>query len=225
MLIPAVKQEYWARARELTAKHPENLCYAIGLHPYWSSEHPQSAIAELEKVIQEKPKGLVAIGECGLNAVAAPELMKRQIQLLEAQLKLALQYQLPVLLHVRKAHPELQALLKRYQGLRGVIHGFSGSYELAKSYLQLGMKLGVGGVMTYPRANKTRQAMQQLPLEALVLETDAPDMPICGRQGQRNSPEYLPEILASLVELRSEPQEQVQSQLWENSLALFSTDH
>ncbi len=101
------------------------------------------------------------------------------------------------------------------------MHAFSGSEQQAKQFIDLGFKIGVGGVITYPRANKTRQAIRQLPIEALVLETDAPDMPLCGRQGLANHPKYLIHVLEELALLRDEDQEQLASQLWANSLELF----
>lgn len=224
ILLPGVKAKRWPRVTALVNQQPTLLCYALGLHPFWTSEHQAEDLQQLQLLLENKPSGLVAIGECGLDQVAAPELMKRQLELLEGQLELARRFDLPLTIHVRKAHPQLQSLLKQYSGVEGVIHGFSGSYELAKSYFNLGFKLGVGGTITYPRANKTREAVAKLPLEALVLETDAPDMPICGCQGQVNRPDYLPEIFAVLSELRCEKEEEVKQALWQNSLALFGIE-
>lgn len=221
ILLPGVRAEQWANLMGLARQHPQQLCFALGLHPFWCDSHQTAHLIQLEKVLQQKPDGLVAIGECGLDAVAAPARMKKQQALLEAQLELALKFELPVILHIRKAHPQLQQLLKRFTGIRGVIHGFSGSYELAKSYLDLGMLLGIGGTITYPRANKTRAALSRLPLNSLVLETDAPDMPLCGYQGQRNEPARLQQVLEALAELRDEPKQEIERQLWRNSLALF----
>ena len=136
---------------------------------------------------------------------------------------MAKQFQLPVILHHRKSHDIILRQLRQYQLPKGgVIHAFSGSYQQAMQYIQLGFKLGVGGTITYERAVKTRAVMAKVPLDALVLETDAPDMPICGRQGQRNSPEYLPEILAVLALLRHEPIEQITQVLWATTCALFA---
>ena len=221
ILVPGVAAEHWPRLMALAQQQPSSIKVALGLHPFWTQQHHDQHLTQLRNLVQQQPTGLVAIGECGLDAVVAPELMERQLELLEAQLALAVEFNLPVILHVRKAHPQLQSLLKRFHGIRGVIHGFSGSYELGQSYLALGMKLGIGGTLTYPRARKTRDAVSRLPLEALVLETDAPDMPICGKQGQLNRPDYLPEIFNVLTKLRKEPVEEVERQLWQNSLVLF----
>lgn len=110
----------------------------------------------------------------------------QQMALLTAQLQIANQYHLPVILHCRKAFPEMIRLLRQHTPVAGgVYHAFSGSYPQAKQLLDLGINIGVGGTITYPRANKTRQTIAALPLTALLLETDAPDMPIAGYQGQR----------------------------------------
>ena len=96
------------------------------------------------------------------------------------------------------------------------MHAFSGSVEVAKTYIDLGFKIGVGGGITYSRASKTRNTLAQLPINCLVLETDAPDMPLMGKQGQRNSPEYLPEIFESLLSLRTETKQQLLQACYQN---------
>ncbi|MBW8192838.1 TatD family hydrolase [Neiella marina] len=224
MLIPAVTASSFrpllGMCHDMTSASLQLDC-ALGLHPYWIREHQLSDIALLQAELESNHSAQVAIGECGLDAFVAPELMSKQIRLLSEQFELALAFDLPVILHVRKAHNELQQLLKRYAGVRGVIHAFSGSVELAQSYIKLGMKLGIGGTITYARATKTRQAVSALPLHSLLLETDAPDMPLSGRQGQRNSPEHLPHVLESLVLLRKESADEIATQLWQNGIDLF----
>ena len=101
------------------------------------------------------------------------------------------------------------------------MHGFSGSYDQAKRFVDLGYKIGVGGTITYERANKTRQAIAKLPLEALVLETDTPDMPVFGFQGQPNRPERIVHTFEALCRLRGENAEVIKETVWQNSLTLF----
>ena len=103
----------------------------------------------------------------------------------------------------------------------GVIHGFSGSLQIAQSYIKLGFKLGIGGVITYSRANKTRNAIAQLPLSAILLETDCPDMPIAGKQGQRNEPCHILEIIHSLAALQNKPVELIAEASKRNFNELF----
>ena len=126
------------------------------------------------------------------------------MEIFEAQLSIAREAELPVLLHVRKAHDQVLAALRRIRVPGGIAHAFNGSLQQAQQYLDLGFKLGFGGTLTYERSKKIRQLAHDLPLDAIVLETDAPDMVVSQHRGERNSPEYLPEILAALVEVREE---------------------
>src|SRR3990167_1550905 len=146
----------------------------------------------------------------------------RQQTLFEAQLQLALEFELPVLLHVRRAHAVTIATLKRLKPPRGgIIHAFSGSYEEAREYLKLGFKLGLGGAPTWPQARRLQQTLARLPLEAVVLETDAPDMAPAMHPHQRNSPEYLPEICAELARVMGVTAEQLAEASSRNAEELF----
>ena len=107
-----------------------------------------------------------------------------------------------MLLHVRKAHDQVLATLRRIRVKGGIAHAFNGSLQQAQQYLELGFKLGFGGTLTYERSSKIRQLAQALPIEAIVLETDAPDMVVSQHRGERNSPEYLTHVLLALAELR-----------------------
>ncbi|WIO73898.1 TatD family hydrolase [Porticoccaceae bacterium LTM1] len=199
---------------------------AAGLHPWWIATWLKEHIdpAKLDEQLAEflQLPNCVAVGECGVDGlIDAP--LERQQPLFEQQLKLACEYNLPVIVHVRKAHNQVLETLKKYRPSRGgVIHGFSGSAELGDSYWKMGFRLGIGGTITYVRAHKTRQAVQQLPLEALLLETDAPDMPLSGKQGKPNSPLYLPEVAECLAALRGESLENIAQITTENSLTLFN---
>ncbi|RYZ90248.1 MAG: TatD family deoxyribonuclease, partial [Moraxellaceae bacterium] len=129
---------------------------------------------------------------------------------------------MPLIIHCRKAHNELLQQLKHYHfEAGGVIHGFSGSYDMAMQYWSMGFRLGIGGTITYERANKTRQAVKRLPLESLVLETDAPDMPLHGKQGEPNSPVNIIAIAQMLANLRGESLEIIAAQTTLNAQQLF----
>jgi TatD DNase family protein len=200
-IVPAVNSANWARLPVLHQQYPY-LYYAFGLHPWFLADENDNAFLELESRLQQRPAGLVAIGECGLDgAIEVP--MSLQINMLEKQLALASEYQLPVILHCRKAHNELLRIVKQFKLPRGgVWHAFSGSRQQAEQFIELGFMLGIGGVITYPRAEKTRKAVAKLPLESLVLETDGPTMPLFQRQGARNEPAYIFEVLADLSVLK-----------------------
>ncbi len=227
ILVLAGFSETFQETIQLCCQYPNELAYGLGLHPLYIKQHSLSDLDFLEKCLAEKDSRFVAIGEIGLERalepLITPILWTKQCDFLEAQLALAKKYQLPVNLHSRKAHDQLFPFLKKV-GLSktGVIHGFSGSFQQAKRFVDLGYKIGVGGTITYPRANKTRQTISQLPLDCLVLETDSPDMPINGFQGMPNRPDRLPEVFKVLCELRKESPEQIVQSLWNESMKLFS---
>ncbi|OBW95947.1 TatD family hydrolase [Gallibacterium salpingitidis] len=204
-----------------------NVYYGLGLHPLFIARHHEDDLLLLEQSLAKRDGKCIAVAEIGLDRypkeITTDELWQKQCYFLEAQLALSKQYQLPVNLHSRRSHDQLYTFLKKADlAQRGVVHGFAGSYEQAKRFVDLGYKIGVGGTITYERANKTRQAIAKLPLSALLLETDSPDMPVFGWQGQPNHPAHLPLIFQSLVALRTESAAQIEAQIWQNSLELFA---
>lgn len=226
LCIPSTRYQDWSRVMALASRQaigPQR-CFALGLHPLFMAQHQPGHVTALAHYLQAAPKGLVAVGEIGLDFATA-ELQatrERQLALFQQQLELAGQYRLAVIIHARKAHDQVLSLLRRCQLTRaGIIHGFSGSAQQAGQYLDLGFKLGFGGVLTYERARKTRQLAACLPLDSLVLETDAPGMPLCGQQGQRNSPTCLPQVLAALARLRKESPQEIAQTTTANARAVF----
>lgn len=209
LVVLGVAADNWQRVWNLTES--ETTVYAaLGLHPMYLDqhlpEHLQALHGWLER-LANAPK-LCALGEFGLDYYL-PELdRERQQRLFEAQLDLAAEFNLPVLLHVRRSHAKVTATLKRYRLARaGIIHAFAGSLEEAREYLKLGFKLGLGGAATWPQALRMHKVIAALPLDAVVLETDAPDMAPAMFAQQRNSPEHLPQICIALAKLmRIEPQ-------------------
>ncbi|WP_181317427.1 TatD family hydrolase [Photobacterium aquimaris] len=206
MVIPTVGNRNWGTVAGLCQQF-SGLYYGLGIHPFFSHQHSAEVVSELttELAHAKDDYRCVAVGECGLDFAVANVNRDQQLEWLRAQLILANQYQLPVILHCRKAFPELVQLLRQQlPKAGGVYHGFSGSYQQATQLVDLGIKIGVGGTITYSRAQKTRATMTKLPLSALLLETDAPDMPIAGYQGQPNRPERLVDIVTVLAQLRGE---------------------
>lgn len=196
---------------------------ALGLHPLWTAQHHDQDLLRLRQLLDNHNE-VIAIGEIGVDfftdelVVLAP----RQWEILSFQLRLAKEYNLPVILHSRKSHDPLSKVLKDAAlPATGVIHGFTGSYQQAKRFIDLGFFLGVGGSISYPRANKTREALARVPLDHLVLETDAPDMPLNGYQGEANRPERVVKVCQILAELRGESVEKIRDCAWQNSLRLF----
>ncbi|WP_337056573.1 TatD family hydrolase [Pseudomonas sp. USHLN015] len=202
-VLMGVTRGNWQRIWEL-ADTQDDLHVAFGLHPIYLGEHQPAHLDELRTMLLAHaghPK-LCAVGEIGLDYYLEDLDRDAQQALFEAQLAIAADAQLPVLLHVRRSHAAVIATLKRFRLQRaGIVHAFAGSVEEAREYLKLGFRLGLGGAPTWPQANRLRKVVPQLPLEAIVLETDAPDMAPSMHPQQRNSPEYLPDICANLAEL------------------------
>ncbi len=221
IIVPAVDETRFGIVLDLAARYPA-LYAALGMHPIVIENHTEAALAELERRLAQRPEKLVAIGEIGLDLYREDPQFDRQEWFLDRQLQLAKRYDLPVILHSRRTHDKLAMHLKRHNLPRtGVVHGFAGSLQQAERFIALGYKIGVGGTITYPRASKTRDVMAKLPLEALLLETDAPDMPLNGWQGQPNRPERIALVFDTLCELRCEAPEDIAAAIRENTLQVF----
>lgn len=221
IIVPATESANFSRVLALAEQFPP-LFAALGLHPIVIEHHTDDCLDQLQQTLDKRPQKVVAVGEIGLDLYRDDPQFARQEFLLEAQLKLAKRYCLPVILHSRRTHDTLAMHLKRQNLPRtGVVHGFSGSLQQAERFVQLGYKIGVGGTITYPRASKTRDVMARLPLDALLLETDAPDMPLNGFQGQPNRPEQAVRVFEVLCELRPEPEEVIADALYRNTTTLF----
>ncbi|SHO58432.1 TatD family hydrolase [Vibrio quintilis] len=223
-VIPSIGAQNWQRAAQLAERFTSQIYYGLGIHPYFLQADSEKTLADLEQSLIHAGRECVAIGECGLDGVVdIPAPLQERILL--AQFSLATQARLPLILHSRKTHDRLIYLLKQARfTYGGVLHGFSGSYQQARAFTDLGFKIGVGGVVTYTRAGKTRRAISQLPVESIVIETDAPDMPVCGFQGQPNHPGRLVEIFKALVSLKDMPALELSQQLWRNSCQLYGLD-
>ncbi len=218
LVIPGVGRARWSKILRLSAKY-SNVYPCVGLHPCFLDLHRDDDITALERVLLMH-REIVAVGEIGLDLTMGQQ--ARQLSMFEQQIDLANRFKLPVVMHSRKAHNLILQVLKRKALVSGgLIHGFSGSYEQAVEFWRLGVYLGLGGVVTYERAQKTRQAFSKLPLESIVLETDSPDMPISGKQGERNTPLNIPLIHKAFCSTRAEREEDINDQLMKNTLNLF----
>lgn len=223
ILVLGVHRPNWERVWQMAQDEPA-VYAALGLHPVFLEEHRPEHVDALRDWLQrlQGEDKLCAIGEIGLDYyIEAPD-KERQQQLLEAQFELANEFELPVLLHSRRAHAQMIATLKRRKLKRtGIAHAFSGSWEEAREYIRLGYKLGLGGAGTWPQAHRMRRVLQQLPLDSIVLETDAPDITPYSHAGQRNSPAFLPDICRELAELRGISPEELADASYRNSCELF----
>lgn len=221
LLVPSIGPQNWLAVAELATRFPAAMYYALGFHPLYLDSSSAGYLSHLEHELSQASQACVAVGECGLDGMIDVD-THLQERMLIAQLSIAAQAKLPVLLHSRRTHNRLLQLIKQQRFMQGgVLHGFSGSLQEAQQFVDLGFKIGVGGVITYPRANKTRQTIAALATEHLVLETDCPDMPLNGFQGQANHPAQLVKILETLAQLKNIPATSLAPELWKSSQALF----
>jgi len=212
-IVPGVRATSWASLRQLVLGHAE-LYAAPGLHPVYAEQWSSERSAELAELARQSK--VVAIGEVGLDGVNGPAL-ERQEQVLRAQLQIALAAGLPVLLHGRKATGRLLTILRELaigQQVGGVWHGFSGSLQVAQELFALGFKIGVGPILLRETARKLPQAVVALPAEALLLETDLPDM--------ADQPQVLTAVAERVAELRGCSLEEVARFTSENACRLFA---
>ena len=198
-IVPAVSMAGWETLRELCVAG-SGLFPAYGLHPMYLDEHHDAHLQSLRTWIdRERP---IAIGECGLDFFVEGLAAERQSVFFDGQLRLARDSGLPVIVHARRAVDQVMAAIRRFGPLRGVVHSFSGSADQAKRLYDLGFMIGLGGRRTIEQANRLRALAATLPIECLLLETDAPDQPDSGHHGQRNEPARLTTVCETIAALR-----------------------
>jgi len=216
ILVPAVAPSNFDGVRALAHAVPGG-AYALGIHPLYVQHAGADPISRLREAVEQAladPR-FVAIGEIGLD-LFVPELaqganLERQHELFVEQLKLAAEFSLPVVLHVRRAQDLILKQLRRIPVLSGIAHAFNGSLQQAEMFVSLNIALGMGGAMTYSRARQIRRIARHFDLGHLVLETDAPDIPPAWLYGEhrRNTPAEVARIARTLAELREQPVERV----------------
>jgi TatD DNase family protein len=218
IVVPGVQASGWEALQSLCMR-TAGLYPAFGLHPVYLAQHADGDVATLEVAIERYHP--VAVGEIGLDFHVSGVDHDRQQTLFESQLEVARSADLPVILHVLKAHDVVLATLQRIRVRGGIVHAFNGSLQQAQQYLALGFSFGFGGMLTFERSSKLRALARDLPLESIVLETDAPDMTVMQHRGERNSPEYLPYCLAALAGVRDTGPEEVARVTTHNVRALL----
>jgi TatD DNase family protein len=217
-VVPAIDAAGWPRLKQVCSQFP-GLYPAYGLHPMYLDVHRKEHLEELRLWIErERP---VAVGECGLDFFIEGLDVDAQQLYFDAQLRLAREFELPVIIHARRAVDAAIASIRRIGGLRGVIHSFPGSKQQAAQLHGLGFLLGTGAPVTYERANKLRRVVATVPLEQLLLETDAPNQPGSGHRGQRNEPAHLVEVLDVVATLRGMVREDLAASTTANAERLF----
>lgn len=210
ILVPATQMALFPDVITLKNQYPSLVYLALGLHPYFLDDHDVSHLEQLEKYVAEhRPH---AIGECGLDFMLPPDSIERQYVYFTAQIEIAKQHGLPLVIHCRKAHDQIASEVKRagfHHG--GFIHGFSGSLQQAKRYIEQGFVLGLGGALTYERAKAMHKMVAALPDDGFTLETDSPDMPPAFAPHEANTPLNVPTIAHYVANLRGQSVEHVQN--------------
>jgi TatD DNase family protein len=207
IVIPAVERGNFEAVAALAAAAP-NASYALGIHPICVPQAVDEDLAALRGAVEAavNDPNFVGIGEIGLDffipMLAEPAMRDKQERFLREQLRIARDFNLPVLTHVRRSQDQVLKHLRQIRPPGGIAHAFNGSFQQAQAFIDLGFHLGFGGAMTFTRALQIRRLATGLPLDAIVLETDAPDISPAWVHPGRNSPEHLPGIGAALAMLR-----------------------
>jgi TatD DNase family protein len=228
VLIPGVKAAEFNQVIDLCHRSATTLpgnCYALGIHPLYT---PQASLGDLSLLKDAIANSIsdprfVGVGEIGLDYFV-PELDRSKQELFfHEQLKIAQEFQLPVIMHVRRSQDAIVQSLKKFPVISGIAHAFNGSFQQAEQFMALNCVMGFGGAMTYPRALQIRRLAAELPIESIVLETDAPDIPPIWLSGdqRRNEPSELPQIASVLSELRHDLISRLQDQCSRNALRVI----
>lgn len=220
-LVPAIDYQGWPKLREVCLSRP-GLHPAYGLHPMRVDRHrPEHLDLLREWIKRERP---AAVGECGLDFFL-PDLDPAQQRFyFRAQLEIARDCGLPVVVHARRAVEEVIATLRSVGRLTGVVHSYPGSEEQARQLYGLGFLLGIGGPVTYERASRLRRLVATMPLDRLLLETDSPDQPDASHRGQRNEPARLAVVLEVVAQLRGAEPEEIAAATTQNARSLFGLE-
>lgn len=208
-MVPGTTRERWPAVLALAAR--DDVSVSLGLHPYFMHEHHEGDVEALARMIDARPE-VRALGECGIDA-RFEESLDVQWEFFNAQLRLAKSRRLPVVIHCVHANDKVSKRLRQLDlPAGGLIHAFAGSPDQAWKFLDLGFVVGLGGAVTYERAQRLWRAVKSLPEDGFVLETDSPDMPLCGHQGQRNEPARISQVCEMVAKLRGETPEAIAAQ-------------
>ena len=204
---------------KLSEKYPYVFA-AVGVHPENLDDLSVDYTETLKKLATEHKK-VVAIGEIGLDYHFKSDNKEKQIEVFENQVKLANSLDLPVIVHDREAHKDTFDILKKHNP-KGIVHCFSGSVEMAKEIIKLGMKLGIGGVLTFKNAKTVVEVARQIPLKHLVLETDAPYLAPVPFRGKRCNSSYIKYVAEKIAEIKNISAEEVYKETFENALEVYN---
>jgi TatD DNase family protein len=229
ILLPAVKAGDCQHVRELAKQYSQlmpGLVYTLGIHPLYTNQAQETDITILEKEISQSlsdPR-FVGIGEIGLDYFVEGLDPHQQEYFFNAQLDLAQKFQLPVILHVRRSQDAILKALRRRNIPGGIAHAFNGSFQQAEQFIELGFKLGFGGAATYERALQIRRLLTELPIDSIVTETDAPDIPPAWLREEGlafNEPAFLPRVAKTLASIRGVNEADFALAVWRNAMQVL----
>lgn len=207
------------RSLEITDKY-EFIKMAIGVHPVDFQMYSEQLIMEYEELIA-KNKNIIAYGEIGLDYHWYPKEQEIQKEIFRKQIEVAQKYDLPIIIHCRDAAEDCLEILQEYNNLKGVIHSFSEDYETAKKFIDLGFHIGIGGPVTFKNGDNQREVVKNIQIDRLLIETDSPYMAPVPVRGSRNEPANLVYVVEKIAEIRNQAVEEVEKQIYENSIKLF----
>lgn len=221
MIMPAVTANSWPKTKQCADQY-KNIFPAYGLHPYFIDQHQPDHLDQLKDWIEKEQP--VAVGECGLDYFLKQLDKEKQKYFFEAQLIIAKDFDLPIIIHARSAVEEVIQMIRKSGHNKGMIHSYNGSFQQAEQLIELGYYLSFGGAATYTRAKKLRALISELPLENILIETDAPDQPGADHAAERNEPAFIQEVLDTFTDLRSESNVQIARQTVINTVKLFNLE-
>lgn len=197
------------------AQQYDGIFAVVGIHPNDLTADWKNDLIEIKKLVQNKNENkIVGIGECGMDFHYPDYNISRQKDAFKAQIEMALEHNLALVVHTRSAADETLRSIEEYAGqiTHGIIHCFSEQADFAQQVIEWGFAIGIGGIITYPKNNYLRDIVKQVPLESIVLETDSPFLPIQQMRGQQQSPQYIKQIAEYIAQLRNEPFEMISRQ-------------
>lgn len=222
MVVPAVTSARWTHVDSISNNY-KNVFATAGLHPVFCDDHKTTDLDRLEKKLHDNAH--VAIGECGLDGFIKNTPLSLQKIYFSAQLELGKQFGMPVIIHAREAVEEVILLLRHHalnnKNGNGVIHSYNGSLQQAHRLIDLGYKLSFGGPATYTRSHKIHTLIKKLPIESMMLETDAPDQPTMDNRGNRNEPAFVSKVLNTVATLRNQSPKEIAESSNNNAQQLF----
>jgi len=220
MVIPATTRPGWNKILSLSKQYT-NVYPTAGLHPVFINEHSDNDLQLLDTAL--KNKNCVAVGECGLDGFVKDLDYEKQKYFFTHQIELAARHNLPLIIHARNAVEDVILAIKSTNKLvTGVVHSYNGSLQQAQQLIDMGFLLSFGGAITYDRATRLRKIIKQLPLDSIMVETDAPDQPTQSNNGNRNEPAYLREVVNAIAEVKCSTPEDITHASNANAIRLFS---